>query len=49
MPRIDEPVIVRPFDDERPAVAMPPANVEVAVDVEVRVPTVSLPAVVEAR
>jgi hypothetical protein len=46
---VAEPVTVMPLVEERPAAAMPPANVVVAVEVEVRVPTTRFPAVVEAR
>ena len=48
VPRFEvPPVTERPFDVERPTAVIPPANVEVAVEVEVRVPTVSLPMVEE--
>ena len=43
------PVVLMPFVDERPRVLTPPANVEVAVDVEASEPAVSLPTEDEQR
>jgi hypothetical protein len=40
---VAEPVVVRPFVEERPRVVMPPANVEVAVEVEVIEPNCPRP------
>ena len=46
VPKMEEPPeTVRPFEVERPTAEIPPAKVEVAVEVEVRVPTVTRPMV----